>query len=69
MAGEDPRVTIRLPPKLLEKLSEEVEARGLRWDQRGDIEGLGQDLGTGSQRASLKNKSGEGSQARSKALG
>ncbi|MCK9580796.1 MAG: hypothetical protein M0Q92_10165 [Methanoregula sp.] len=37
MVSEDPRVTVRLPPKLLERLKEEVDSRGLRWDQRGDI--------------------------------
>jgi len=37
MAERDNRTTIRLPPKLQEKLIEEVEARGLKWEDRGDI--------------------------------
>lgn len=35
--GRDPRVTVRLPPKQLERLEEEVNRRGMEWEDRGEI--------------------------------
>jgi|GEM_PF-6469415 len=37
MVGRDPRVTVRLPPKLLGLLEKEVEERNIEWENRGDI--------------------------------
>jgi len=35
--GEDPRLTIRVPPGLMVKLKAEVEERGIKWEDRTDI--------------------------------
>lgn len=35
--GKDPRVTIRVPPKLMVKLIAEVEERGIEWENRTEI--------------------------------